>query len=66
MVTLVDRGPAPSLVTEIKSEATVGADQRSAPHSSPGVLMASDNTGGDSPCQAGLLQSFLRERGSIT
>lgn len=32
------RVPAPSLVTEMKSEAAVGAYQRSAPHSSPGVL----------------------------
>lgn len=47
MVTLVDRGPAPGLVTEMKSEASVSPDHSSAPHSSPGVLMASDNTGGN-------------------
>lgn len=47
VVTLADRGPVPTPVTEMKSEAPVGADQRSAPHSSPGVLMASDNTRGD-------------------
>lgn len=47
VVTPADTGPAPTLVTEMKSEAPVGADQRSAPHSSLGVLMASDNTTGD-------------------
>lgn len=51
-------------MTAMKSEAAVGADQRSAPHSSPGVLMASDNTGGDGQaparCSAGLLKSFIR------
>lgn len=66
MLTLVDRGPASSLVTEMKSEAAVGAHQRAAPHSSPGVLMASDNTGGDrqalAQCREGLLKSFLREK----
>lgn len=45
-VTAPDRGPAPGLVTGMKSEAAVGADHRSAPHSSAGVLMASDSTGG--------------------
>lgn len=66
VVTVVDRGPAPGLVTAMKSEAAVGADQRSAPHSSPGVLMTSDNTGRDrqalAQCSAGLLTSFRRER----
>ncbi len=65
VVTAVDRGPAPSLVTEMKSEAAVGADQRSAPHSSPGVLMASDNTVGDRQAlthySAGRIQSPLRD-----
>lgn len=46
VVTPADRGPAPGPLTETKSEAAVRADQRSAPHSSPGVLMASDNTWG--------------------
>lgn len=63
VVTAVDRGPAPGLVTAMKSEAAVGADQRSAPHSSPGVLMTSDNTGGDrralARCSAGLLMKLL-------
>lgn len=59
VVTAADRGPAPSLVTEMKSEAAVGADQRSAPHSSPGVLMASDNTGGDGQALTRRVQGFL-------
>lgn len=64
VVTVVDTGPAPSPVTAMKSEAAVGADQRSAPHSSPGVLMASDNTGGDrqapARCSAGSLKALMR------
>lgn len=47
MVTPADRSSTPSLVTKIKSEAKVAADHRSAPHSSPGVLMDMDNTGGN-------------------
>lgn len=49
-LTLADRGSVSgsvSAVTEMKSEAAVGADQRSAPHSSQRVLTASDNAGGD-------------------
>lgn len=63
VVTAADRGPAPGLVTEMKSEAAVGPDQRSAPHSSAGALMASDNTGGDGQArslQFGLTSLFER------
>lgn len=63
VVTVLDTGPAPGPVTAMKSEAAVGADQSSAPHSSPGVLMASDNPGGDrqapARCSAGELKAFM-------
>lgn len=65
VVTAADGGSTPSLLTEMKSEAAVGADQRSAPHSSPGVLMASDNTGGrrtDSPSAQCRVTSVDSER----